>query len=90
MGIGLFSQESVENMFENTIIPDASLQTVRKNVQSSYSLSRQSHSCYLKPSTMTVSTNVADFALKLMRDTHMISFISPAVGSNIRKKTDDK
>ena len=27
------------------------------------------------PSAMAVSTNVADFALKLMRDTHMISVL---------------
>jgi len=41
-------------------------------------------------SAMATSTNVADFALKLMRDTHMMSFISPAVGRHVQQKADDK
>ena len=42
------------------------------------------------PSAMAVSTNVADFALKLMRHTHMISFISLAVGSHVQQKANDR
>lgn len=34
-------------------------------------------------------SDVADFALKLMRDTH-ISFIRPAVGTHVQQKADNK
>lgn len=42
------------------------------------------------PSAMAVSTDVTDFPLKLVRNTHMISFISPAVGSHVQQKANDK